>query len=1534
MQQPKRFLASTTATAAAVAALLGSAGAALGALMDISQSPLASSSDVSVLPNVMFLLDDSGSMEFDMLPDYAERSVGGSERRYMDTVGVCKPKGITVTGFNAGRPSTHCDRVDPPFGAAQHNGQYYNPAFTYSPPVNFDGTKFPNATNPAKCDPYTPGYTCDKWYSIASDYYNNGAICAGSDPNNTGCGTNRQDYSNPNVKQWFGTGSTFDVDNQWPEIVYCTSSGGDVNNIDQCRRNGIAISVDSKHTGNPFRYSSALGSRGFNGLPVGSTLPAGLPASGAYPEVDRALQPVNEFTRPPSGTRTTVTVNLGYPHAAALNASNAFQIIPRTGVADFDNSGNPVTVSTTASRFQVTYTTTATTTTVAYGGFDLVVNASRANPSGVITVTNAWNHGLAVGDKLNIFEVSCTSGCGSASLAASNVAVASVVNANSFTYTVSGGATQNRVANVYYRRAELFNIPKLRRGSPHYYTIEPIEYCSDTALTTCVLSSTPTGAFIYPAAERFCLTPFDAYRLDAVSGNAHAQTKPRCRKKYEEASGYTYPRYGQFRRVDVSSAIGLYTDGDRSRRTDCANYKASPASCTFAEEAQNFRNWFQYYRHRLLNMKTSAGLAFLPIDDRYRVGFLTINPNSPVTADNYLKIDKFAATQKKAWYDKFYAKVTNGGTPLPEALSRVGRMYAGKTDGINKGMDDPVQYSCQQNFVVVTTDGYWSQRNGQKIDGSAMDNQDGATSVARPFYDGGSGAFGIGGDFTNAGSLADVALYYYLTDLRPAGSKGALGTDVSENNVPTRDDPYGTGGAKTPNWQHMITYGLGMAEGLMDWRSDYDSKDAPGDFASIRAGASGVCQWTPGTCNWPVPGIRAPGNLDDLWHAAVNGRGKFFYARDTKMVQEGLTEAMLDLQTRNASGAAAATSTPNITPTDRAIFKSSYTTVEWYGDITAQFINPNDGTVEPTIAWSAKETVQAQTAATSDSRSIRLADYTQPNGMKDFLYSNLSVTEKAWFDNKCTGMSQCITLDTTQQAANNSGANLVNFLRGRSELEAGVYRDRQFALGDTVNAVPLYVAKPRFRFVDATATPYTDFVKANASRQAMLYVGANDGMLHALRADTGGEAWAFIPRQVAPNMWALADEGYPSKHRYYVDGSPTFMDVWDGSSWCTILVGGLNAGGRGFYALDITNPLDPKALWEICPDSNLCSVVDADMGFSFGNPVIGKRDVDGRWVVLVTSGYNNVTPGDGKGYLYVLDAIKGTVLQKISTSVGDTTTPAGLGKISGWADNFFVDNSVKWVYGGDQLGNIWKFDLTVSPATVKRLGQALDANGIPQPITTKPELGLVNDTVKVVYVGTGRYLGLKDLSDPATQTPKGDWSYQNSLYAFRDDDKPLGNLRKAGLVQQTIIDLAGGQQRTATQNQVDWNTTLGWYIDFNPGGASPGERVTVDPQLALGTLLVATNVPGATACAVGGDSWIYQFDYKTGSFVYGAPSNLVAKKQTGALTVGMVIYQLQKGSIVGQVQRSETSMRKEDINVTPGAAPSRRTSWREITPMQ
>ena len=277
-----------------------------------------------------------------------------------------------------------------------------------------------------------------------------------------------------------------------------------------------------------------------------------------------------------------------------------------------------------------------------------------------------------------------------------------------------------------------------------------------------------------------------------------------------------------------------------------------------------------------------------------------------------------------------------------------------------------------------------------------------------------------------------------------------------------------------------------------------------------------------------------------------------------------------------------------------------------------------------------------------------------------------------------------------------AGANLVNFLRGQTGnegFEAGVatklYRDRVHVLGDVVGGQPTYVKAPKSTYQDAG---YQAFKDANAGRVGMVYVAANDGMLHAFYAGAdatdalgGKEAWAIIPTAVLPNLYKLADNNYANVHQFYVDGTPVVGDVRDASTstWKTMLVGGLNAGGKSYYAIDVTAPASPKVMWEFkfsttCYDGSAATAgADCHLGLTFGKPVITKiKDpsyAEGRWVVLISSGYNNVrgsgASGDGRGYLYVLDAITGKIIYKIDTGEGDATTPSNLGQLNAYIDD-------------------------------------------------------------------------------------------------------------------------------------------------------------------------------------------------------------------------------------------------------------------------
>jgi type IV pilus assembly protein PilY1 len=1064
--------------------------------------------------------------------------------------------------------------------------------------------------------------------------------------------------------------------------------------------------------------------------------------------------------------------------------------------------------------------------------------------------------------------------------------------------------------------------------NPFYYEITPREFCTDQTLAQC--SFTKGGTFLLDAPVRFCKSAAKAADTNVVSGPA----VPDCQSKV--SSSYKYPRFGKFTRTDIVSSG---TFGNRPNRTDCA---AKP-NCSYTEELQNFANWYTYYRIRASLMKTVTGQAFLGLDDRFRVGFVTINIESPAS-DFYLKIDKFDATHRAAWYNTFYKSPHVSGTPLKEALSRVGRHYAAVTTGINSLLpDDPVQFSCQQNFALLTTDGYYNSDPGQQIDGSSIGNQDNDDAGFSKRDDG-----AYDGNLPGSkDSLADVAMYYYKTDLRPTGA-------VSKDNVPNTDKDKAS-------HQHMVTFTLGLGlDGLMTYRPDYETAGT-GDFEKIKKGdPAPACSWTTKKCDWPEPKSSQPTALDDLWHAAVNGRGLYFSAKEPKSLQSGLATALASIQITTGAAAASATSTPNITPTDNFIYSSTYRTVKWDGEVVAEQIDVGGGGVAAGVVWTAGAQLDSRVSINSDTRTIYTFTTVFADNRKSFTYANMSVPQKAHFDNKCASLPQCPSLSPGQQAAVNSGDNLIKWLRGQSKKEDGViFREREHVLGDVVNAKPAFVGEPNLLFGEAT---YGSFKTANATRQSVLYIAANDGMLHALNGATtpnaespsapaaagGSELWAWVPRMLWPELYKLASTTYDKSHRFYVDGSPVSMDVFIGGAWKTILVGGLNAGGRGYYAIDITNPNSPKGLWEVCADPTgvlQCTDKDDNIGFTYGQPIITKRPTDGKWVVIVSSGYNNVSPGDGKGYLFVIDAETGKILDKTDTGVGDTTTPSGFARITGFAVNFAVNNATTFVYGGDLLGNMWRFDMSTSGPTRQLISQARDGSGKMQSITTRPEVTCFDPPLclkRVVYVGTGRLLDGTDIPDPATLTPPVlDLAYQQTVYGFKDTGANLGDLRDpaANLVPQTLF-VADPTSRTISNNPVDWDTQNGWFVDLNPSippappgtppGDSPGERVNIDPQLVKGVLIVQTNEPNSDACSTGGDSFLYQFDYQTGSYVESAQNNVVGVKLASALAAGFVVYRLPTGQL--KYTSIDVTGKKATGGVNPGSggASGSRASWREL----
>jgi len=856
---------------------------------------------------------------------------------------------------------------------------------------------------------------------------------------------------------------------------------------------------------------------------------------------------------------------------------------------------------------------------------------------------------------------------------------------------------------------------------------------------------------------------------------------------------------------------------------------------------------------------------------------------------------------------------------------------------------------------------------------------------------------GAGG---STGSLADVAAYYYNTDLRTAALGNCTGTlvapattgnDVCANNVPAS-------GIDSQTQQHMTTYTVGLGvRGRMVYGPpsansvpkgyNYLMADV-GDYFDVARGTtangSSTCSWqASGACNWPVPGITGSDgnieNVDDLWHTAVNGHGYYYSATDPDSLVNSLKDfvsSVINLPKTGAS-AAAASSSPNMTAGDNSIFSSLYTSFYWYGQLTMSQVDLSTAKLGSTL-WNANELLANKV---QDSDTTKRTIYFNNSGLKDFTWANLSATQQAYFTtpwisytSATSGLSQfcssgtaCLT--AAQQTAA-SGDNLIKYLRGAHTYEgtSSYYRARPcaryganmsqpegscikylngvqddvngtpqpYVLGDIVSSEARYEKAPQFKY---TGDGYPTFVTEQSNRAAMVYVGANDGMLHAFSADTGEEKWAFIPSAVLPSLYKLADMNYADKHQFYVDGTPEVSDIFAGS-WKTILVGGLNLGGKSFYALDVTDPANPIFKWEF---------TDANMGYTFGNPRFGKL-TDGTWVVLLTSGYNNA---DGKGHLYVVNANTGALIRDINTGLGSATSPSGLTRIAVNLTST-TDPTIKAVYGGDLLGNVWRFDINNNIGAdgyeANLLVSLKDALGNAQPITAKPTISEIGN-VTVVYIGTGKFLGESDIGTTS----------QQSFYAIKDkfDSNTFVSPRANGgnFVKQTVSEMACPATQVSAGlcqssdivrgvvgsdcHAMDWSVKDGWYVDYY----TAGERSYTDPTLGLGSLVFTTNIPNQStgvACtgnAQGTDtssSFRYVQDYATGCSVAGTDGVIgtflgpTLATRPNLVRFGPVGGNPTDGTVYSIIQLNDGRKLISPVPTQSSSQPPRRFSWREL----
>jgi type IV pilus assembly protein PilY1 len=904
-------------------------------------------------------------------------------------------------------------------------------------------------------------------------------------------------------------------------------------------------------------------------------------------------------------------------------------------------------------------------------------------------------------------------------------------------------------------------------------------------------------------------------------------------------------------RVDIIPSTATYPRA--ATRIDCVTTPSAsaPTQCSYQEEIQNFANWFTYYRTRINMTKSSLGRVFAGLEDRFRVGFNTINAGSdydnqtaPGTDTDYWQnVRDFNLAQKQAWFDKLYKVYPGQGTPLRNQMQKIGRYYSGELTPL--GAPDPVQYSCQSNYHIMSTDGFWNKDEATPSS-PTVGNQDG--NQADTYSTITSASY----DVNNASNtLADVAMYYYKNDLRTTAKgncTGILGIDVCTNNVKTNRKDKAT-------HQHMSVFTIGLgASGQNPYFDDYEIRsdiayagkgyDPTFWMSKLKAGMGGASD------SWPIPKGDESTTIDDLWHAAVNARGTYLNAGDPATLTKGLTKILNEIAAREASSAGAALTSNDFRASSAdGAYSVVYDSGSWSGDVLGKsfVIDPTTGLPVTALVWNAQSLLDDLVRGTGWKDTRKVFTVGESAGPRPFVWDKLTNIQQAALGNK----------------------DVVEYLRGATN---PIYRARKHVLGDIAGSEPVYVGAPDANYNEAENPGYETVFKVDyKGRKPMLYVGANDGMLHAFNAqvdlakdpDGGKEVWAFVPSLVyqGPNntpavdgLAALTNPDYT--HHFYVDAKPYVRDVDFARAgvnpkliatgtydWHTLLIGGLGKGGKGYFALDVTNPTndntnsektlaDTKVLWEF---------KDPDMGYSYGEPLITKTRKWG-WVVIVSSGYNNTTgPNPGQGFLYILNAKTGALLQKIGTGEGSAADPSGLTQFTGWTLSE-GDWTGEQVYAGDLLGNLWRFDISQAasvagdfPAPLKL---AILSDGVnKQPVTTAPVISLAsNNADRYVFVGTGKLLGSTDRTDAKTQ----------SFYAIRDGGKNIPYLAST-LPTGFSFPLQRTNFAQLLDPTVGVNTTgkLGWALDLghDAGPTSPSERVIIKPTATNGTVVFASAIP-------------------------------------------------------------------------------------------
>ncbi|WP_426394839.1 pilus assembly protein [Ralstonia sp. R-29] len=849
--------------------------------------------------------------------------------------------------------------------------------------------------------------------------------------------------------------------------------------------------------------------------------------------------------------------------------------------------------------------------------------------------------------------------------------------------------------------------------------------------------------------------------------------------------------------------------------------------------------------------------------------------------------------------------------------------------------DDPIQYSCQKNYILGIGDvNTHADANlpGSTIANTAYEpampsevtsdttvNVDSATTLVGKMEGIASlNTKSTSGD-NNSFLMAGLAYDSHVRDIRPNDFKDSLGNKSKIQTIATY-------------WLDVQEYQQYKYQNQFWLAAKYGGFSVPSNYSTSNTTALAQSLWN------------ASGNTDP------NGKpmpDNYYLAGQADLMVNGLNSAFQNISNDiQAATTALAVSSANVSLTGNIGYSASYNSSTWTGDVSGNSLSfdPKTGLPTQTQAWSAQAKLGNQS---STSRLIATSNSVGTAQGVPFRFANLTTTNQGALSNSAV--------------KNWNNQDFLNYLRGDQTNEGtsgkAVYRPRAFLLGDIVGSKVDAVGPPIAVLSSATNPDYATFKSTYVNRKPVVYVGANDGMMHAFdgtvgNTTSGNELFAYVPSflyqgpctsgtctPTANGLASLGLTGTNFVHHAMVDATPQAFDIdlaragntnWKTvttSNWRTMLIGGLGKGGKGYYALDITDPttittetaLAGKVMWEFGGPSSNAS--QGTLGFTYGDPIVAKTKKYG-WIVAVPSGYNNA---DGVGRLFILNPTNGALLESISTGVGSASSPSGLAYASAYVADY-TDNTTDSIYAGDLLGNVWRFDLTGTPSSYPaptKIAQLTDPSGNAQPVTTPPLIEIQPNSLKrYVMVGTGRLLGSTDIASTQTQ----------SFYVIYD-----------GVVQRfnSSTDLPSGVTFPIQRSNLNADTNLlkgigsapasvmGYYIDLGQSSNGVAERVNVAPVSNFGTVSFAANLPNGDACNPSGSNRVFSLDIGTGISRVVNSTGVLQPYYTGGGLVVDLSYLNVNGSV-----RLEAGTDNSAINSVP-LVPTvvqaiRQINWREV----